>query len=60
MFRGSYNRGPAAFGWDGKMWDREYMFERELADLQRDGMRCKKPCNDMKIIAEPSYLKKQL
>ena len=29
--RGSYDRGPAAYGWDRQFWDRRYMSERELS-----------------------------
>ena len=43
----SYRRGPLLeqVDWDDRFWDRPYMFERELADITRDGMRCKTPCS---------------
>ena len=50
--------GPAAKAVDKQFWDRIYMSERELADLSRDGIRCKTPCNKVTINAEPNYIEK--
>ena len=44
----SYRQGPPELiqdlEWDGQFWDRPHMSERELADIIRNGMRCKTPC----------------
>jgi len=59
--RASYDRGPAREsygGWDMQFWDRQYMAERELADLSRDGKRCMSPCSQTYYNLEPSYLPK--
>ena len=37
---GSYDKGPARFGWDSKLWDRQYMSEKGLSTIQRDGEKC--------------------
>ena len=45
----SYRQGPPELinevVWDGEFWDRPHMFERELAELNREGKRCKTPCS---------------
>ena len=56
--RGSYNRGPASFGWDQAFWDRRYMSARGLANEKRGGMMCKVPCTKVTILTDPSYLEK--
>ena len=53
---GSYNHGPAAFGWDGQFWDRQYMGERELASIERNGMKCSVPCQETEYRLEAGYL----
>ena len=53
---GSYNQGPAAFGWDGQFWDREYMGERELASIERNGLKCSVPCQETEYHLEAEYL----
>ena len=43
----SYKLGPAREsygGWDNDFWDRQYMPERQLSDMTRNGKRCKSPC----------------
>ena len=55
---GSYNRGQDASEWDKDFWDRMYMSERQLSDLERDGIRCKTPCSKVMIEVEPTYLEK--
>ena len=44
FIRGSYSKGPMAGKWDDQFWDRPYMGEKELAELSRNGKRCKRPC----------------
>ena len=45
----SYRQGPPELikevDWDREFWDRPHMFERELADITRNGKRCKTPCS---------------
>ena len=55
---GSYNQGPAAFGLDEEFWDRQYMAEREVSAIERDGMMCKSPCGELFYHPEPSYILK--
>ena len=59
--RASYSRGPESEsygGWDQQFWDRQYMPERELADLNRNGKRCMSPCSQIYYNVEASYLPK--
>ena len=58
IIRGSYNEGPAAFGWDDRFWDYPYMAEKEISALERDGMICKSPCDQVLFDSEPSYTTK--
>lgn len=55
---GSYNQPPAAIGWDGQFWDRQYMAEKEVSAIERDGMMCKSPCDQILYDTEPSYILK--
>ena len=45
----SYRQGPPELikevVWDKQFWDRPHMFERELAELNREGKQCKTPCS---------------
>ena len=58
VIRGSYNQGPAAFGWDERFWDKQYMAEKEISAIERDGMICKSPCDQVLFDSEPSYTTK--
>ena len=45
--------------WDevktGDAWDRVYMAERKLANLERNGFKCKVPCKQVNYLTEMSY-----
>ena len=47
--------GRENFTWDEKFWDRPYMGERELSDLERNNMKCKTPCDQMVFSADINY-----
>ena len=51
----SYGRVPSNYTWDQKFWDRPYMGERELADLERNNKKCKTPCNQIYFSADINY-----
>ena len=53
----SYGRQNST--WDGKFWDRPYMGEWELADLERNNTKCKTPCNQMYFSADINYKPKE-
>ena len=55
---GSYDRGPAKLGWDDKLWDRQYMSEKELSSISRYGKKCLSPCSKVSFKAELSFKEK--
>ena len=55
---GSYDKGPARFGWDSKLWDRQYMSEKGLSTIQRDGKKCLSPCSKVLFKVKQSYNEK--
>ena len=56
---GSYDKGPAKFGWDGTLWDRQYISEKGLSTIIRDGKKCLSPCSKVSYKVEQSFNKKE-
>ena len=53
---GSYGKGPANFEFDSQYEDRRYMSEKELTEIERDGIRCLSPCQQIKFETDLTYL----
>ena len=49
-----YNQAYPWF-WDHDAWDRVYMAERKLANLERNGLKCKVPCKQVNYLTDMSY-----
>ena len=61
LIQRGYRHGPLLeeVDWDGELWDRPYMAEKEIAGLKRDGKRCRSPCSQMYYQVKQTSLTKQ-
>ena len=55
---GSYSKGPDAQPHDGQYMDRPFMPERELATLERNGIKCPPPCQQIYYDTDITYTHK--